>query len=111
MASSTKRHPHTALHEFMLSWNLWEIAGGGLSLFRGKGLRSLRIDDPMSRPGLKYPTNHHLSQVLEPWTVNGIWHLAGWSLEAGVFGGTEPEGRERFPGGGFGHFPSSKAFT
>ena len=26
-----KRHPHTLLHEFMLSWNLWEIAGGGLS--------------------------------------------------------------------------------
>ena len=46
----------------------------------------------MPRPGLKYPTNHHLSQVLERWTVNGIWRLAGWSLEAGVFGGTEPEG-------------------
>ena len=26
-----KRHPHTLLHEAMLSWNLWEIAGGGLS--------------------------------------------------------------------------------
>ena len=26
-----QRHPHTLLHEFMLSWNLWEIAGGGLS--------------------------------------------------------------------------------
>ena len=24
--------------------------------------------------------------------MNGIWRLAGWSLEAGVFGGTEPEG-------------------
>lgn len=46
----------------------------------------------MSRPGLKYPTNHHLSQVLERWTVNATWQLAGWSLEAGIFGGTEPEG-------------------
>ena len=87
-----KRHPHTLLHEFMLSWNLWEIAGGGLSLSAGKGFAPYGTDDPMSRSGLKYPTNHHLSQVLERWTVNGIWRLAGWSLEAGVFGGTEPEG-------------------
>lgn len=87
-----KRHPHTLLHEAMLSWNLWEIAGGGLSLSAGKGFAPYGTDDPMSRPGLKYPTNHHLSQVLERWTVNGIWRLAGWSLEAGVFGGTEPEG-------------------
>ena len=87
-----KRHPHTLLHEAMLSWNLWEIAGGGLSLSAGKGFAPYGTDDPMSRPGLKYPTNHHLSQVLERWTVNAIWRLAGWSLEAGVFGGTEPEG-------------------
>ncbi|MYC66694.1 MAG: hypothetical protein F4X12_10220 [Acidobacteriia bacterium] len=87
-----KRHPHTLLHEAMLSWNLWEVAGGGLSLSAGKGFAPYGTDDPMSRPGLKYPTNHHLSQVLERWTVNAIWRLAGWSLEAGVFGGTEPEG-------------------
>ena len=87
-----KRHPHTLLHEAMLSWNLREIAGGGLSLSAGKGFAPYGTDDPMSRPGLKYPTNHHLSQVLERWTVNGIWRLAGWSLEAGVFGGAEPEG-------------------
>lgn len=87
-----KRHPHTLLHEAMLSWNLRETAGGGLSLSAGKGFAPYGTDDPMSRPGLKYPTNHHLSQVLERWTVNAIWQLAGWSLEAGVFGGTEPEG-------------------
>ena len=87
-----KRHPHTLLHELMLSWNRWEFGGGGLSLSAGRGFAPYGTDDPMSRPGLKYPTNHHLSQVLERWTVNGIWILAGWSLEAGVFGGTEPEG-------------------
>jgi len=87
-----KRHPHTLLHEAMLSWNLRETAGGGLSLSAGKGFAPYGTDDPMSRPGLKYPTNHHLSQVLERWTVNAIWQLPGWSLEAGVFGGTEPEG-------------------
>ena len=87
-----KRHPHTLLHELMVSWNIWEIAGGGLALSAGRGFAPYGTDDPMSRPGLKYPTNHHLSQVLERWTVNGTWRLAGWSLEAGVFGGTEPEG-------------------
>ena len=87
-----KRHPHTLLHEAMLSWNIRQTAGGGLSLSAGKGFAPYGTDDPMSRPGLKFPTNHHLSQVLERWTVNGIWQLAGWSLEAGVFGGTEPEG-------------------
>ena len=87
-----KRHPHTLLHEAMLSWNLWDVAGGGLSLSAGKGFAPYGTDDPMSRPGLKYPTNHHLSQVLERWTVNAVWRLAAWSLEAGVFGGTEPEG-------------------
>ena len=87
-----KRHPHTLLHELMLSWNLWEIAGQGLSLSAGKGFAPYGTDDPMSRPGVKYPTNHHLSQILERWTVNAIWRLSGWSLEVGVFGGTEPEG-------------------
>ena len=44
-----KRHPYTLLHEAMLSWNLWEIAGGGLSLSAGKGFAPYGTDDPMSR--------------------------------------------------------------
>jgi len=40
----------------------------------------------------KYPTNHHLSQLLERWTLNGAWLRGGWSLEAAVFGGDEPDG-------------------
>lgn len=87
-----KRHPHTLVHEFMLSLNLWQDAERGLSLSAGKGFAPYGTDDPMSRPGVKYPTNHHLSQVLERWTANAIWRLAGWSLEAGVFDGAEPEG-------------------
>jgi hypothetical protein len=46
----------------------------------------------MARPGLKYPTNHHLSQILERWTLNAVWLRDGWSVEAGLFGGQEPEG-------------------
>jgi hypothetical protein len=87
-----KRHPHTLLHEFMLSANLWDVAGGALSISAGKGFAPYGTDDPMSRPAVKYPTNHHLSQILERWTVNGAWINRGWSLEAAVFGGAEPVG-------------------
>jgi hypothetical protein len=47
----------------------------------------------MSRPVVKYPTNHHLSQVLERFTVNAVYlHRSGLSFEAGLFGGNEPKG-------------------
>jgi hypothetical protein len=87
-----RRHPHTLLHELMLSVNLWDVAGGALSISAGKGFAPYGTDDPMARPVVKYPTNHHLSQILERWTVNGVWINGGWSLEAAVFGGTEPVG-------------------
>src|SRR5690606_20685985 len=87
-----RRHPHTLLHELMLSLNVWDAAAGSASISAGKGFAPFGTDDPMSRPGLKYPTNHHLSQILERWTVNGAYRRGGWSFEAGVFGGTEPDG-------------------
>ena len=87
-----KRHPHTLLHEFMLSANLWAFARGDLSISAGKGFAPYGTDDPMSRPVVKYPTNHHLSQILERWTLNGAYVNRNWSLEAAVFGGGEPEG-------------------
>jgi len=87
-----RRHPHTVLHEAMLSLNRWDFAGGAASLSAGKGFAPYGTDDPMSRPVAKYPTNHHLSQLLERWTLNGVWLRGGWSLEAGVFGGAEPDG-------------------
>lgn len=85
------RHPHTLLHEAMLSLNLWNVGGGTLSLSGGKGFAPFGTDDPMARPALKFPTNHHLSQVLERFTVNGAFLWKGWGLEAGIFGGQEPE--------------------
>ena len=87
-----KRHPHTLLHEAMLSYNLFDVGGSQLSLSAGKGFAPYGTADPMSRPGLKYPTNHHLSQILERWTVNAVWRKDRWSVEAGVFGGEEPSG-------------------
>lgn len=87
-----KRHPHTFLHEAMLSVNFWQVAGGAASISAGKGFAPYGTSDPMVRPGLKYPTNHHLSQILERWTLNAAWRSGIWSLEAGVFGGQEPDG-------------------
>lgn len=87
-----KRHPHTLLHEAMLSVNVWSRDGGGFSLSAGKGFAPYGTDDPMSRPVIKYPTNHHLSQILERFTLNAAYSSPRWSVEAGVFGGNEPDG-------------------
>jgi hypothetical protein len=87
-----RRHPHTLLHEAMLSLNIPDVAGGALSLSAGKGFAPYGTDDPMARPVVKYPTNHHLSQILERFTANVAYVNGGWSVEAGVFGGTEPTG-------------------
>lgn len=87
-----KRHPHTLVHELMLSYNVLDLGRSSFSLSAGKGFAPFGTPDPMSRPGLKYPTNHHLSQILERWTLNGVWRYDRWSLEAGIFGGAEPEG-------------------
>jgi hypothetical protein len=90
------RHPHTFVHEAMLSANWWDVGGGALSLSAGKGFAPYGTDDPMARPAVKFPTNHHLSQVLERWTVNAAYLKSGWSLEAGLFGGGEPTGPHDF---------------
>ncbi len=87
-----KRHPHTLLHELMVSANVWDASSGSLSISAGKGFVPYGTDDPMARAGLKFPTNHHLSQILERWTVNGVYLRGGWGVEAAVFGGTETEG-------------------
>ena len=87
-----KRHPHTLLHEAMLSVNVWASDGGGFSLSAGKGFAPYGTDDPMSRPAVKYPTNHHLSQILERFTLNGVYSSPRFSAEVGVFGGNEPTG-------------------
>ena len=86
-----KRHPHTLLHELMLSANFFR-SRNAFSLSFGKGFAPYGTDDPMSRPILKYPTNHHLSQALERWTLNGVAQIGQWSLEGGIFGGAEPTG-------------------
>lgn len=66
------RHPHTLLHEAMISYNFWDFAGGALSVSAGKGFTTFGTDDPMSRPVQKFPTNHHLSQILERFQIQVV---------------------------------------
>ena len=87
-----KRHPHTLLHELALSLIRHESRFGALSVSAGRGFAPYGTDDPMSRPGLKYPTNHHLAQILERWFLSGAALNGDWGIEAGIFGGQEPEG-------------------
>ncbi|MEX0907598.1 MAG: hypothetical protein WD054_04650 [Gemmatimonadota bacterium] len=84
-----RRHPHTYLHELMLT------ASGGsgavhASLSAGRGFAPFGTDDPMMRPFAKFPANHHLAQVLERLTVIGAVRANRAVLELGVFNGTEP---------------------
>jgi hypothetical protein len=91
-----RRHPHTYLHEVMLS--LQETVGpAAVSLSLGKGFAPFGTDDPMSRPIVRYPVNHHLAQILER-AVGILGVRAGpVLLEAGLFNGDEPERPGQFP--------------
>jgi hypothetical protein len=100
-----RRHPHTLLHEAMLSLNLRDVAGGELSLSAGRGFAPFGTDDPMARPAVKFPTNHHLSQILERYVVSGAYRNGPWSVEAGMFAGDEPTGPYDF--GNIDGFPNS----
>src|SRR5213596_3300840 len=63
-----RRHPHTYVHELMLTGAdvLGRVDGTVVvSLSAGKGFAPFGTDDPMSRPPMLYPANHHLAQILE----------------------------------------------
>jgi len=89
-----RRHPHTYLHELVLSVN--DLLGGfdrsaNLSLSIGKGFAPFGTDDPMVRPFVHYPVNHHLSQILERAVAMTAFRAGPLLLEAGLFNGDEPE--------------------
>ena len=89
-----RRHPHTYLHELVLT-SVRRFGGNatsGVSLTVGKGFAPFGTDDPMSRPFEKYPINHHLSQILERAVAIGALRVRGWIFEAGAFNGDEPTG-------------------
>ena len=86
-----RRHPHTYLHELLITGQR-SIGENGASLTLGKGFAPFGTDDPMARPFEKYPINHHLAQILERAVAIGAVRTRRVILEAGLFNGDEPEG-------------------
>ncbi len=91
-----RRHPHTLVHEAMLT--IVSPSRGGLraSLAAGKGFTPFGTDDPMMRPFVKYPVNHHHAQIIERVQVLGALSAGtpdrGVALEHAFFNGDEPVG-------------------
>jgi hypothetical protein len=94
-----RRHPHTYLHEAMLG-ALTSRVRVGASLLVGTGVVPFGSDDPMVRPFVKYPVNHHIAQVMERVLVVGTLRLAPVALEVARFNGDEPEGPSDWPNAG-----------
>jgi hypothetical protein len=95
-----RRHPHTYLHELMFTFDnvLGDAAARTrLSLSAGKGFVPFGTDDPMSRPVLRYPVNHHLAQILERAVAVVGLSVGPVMVEGGLFNGDEPERPGQWP--------------
>ena len=95
-----RRHPHTTVHELNVA--AVDILGaldraGRLGLVVGKGFVPFGTDDPMMRPVVKYPVNHHLAQILERAVAIVQYDLPLLTLEAAWFNGDEPERPGQWP--------------
>jgi hypothetical protein len=86
-----RRHPHTVLHEAVLVMTP-RAAARRVSLAGGRGFVPFGTDDPMVRPFVKYPANHHHAQVLERWIGVAAARAGGVIFEAALFNGDEPAG-------------------
>jgi len=91
-----RRHPHTLVHEAMLAVGTPSRAGFRATLAGGKGFTPYGTDDPMMRPFVKYPVNHHHAQIIERVLVLGALQFArgdrSITIEQGWFNGDEPVG-------------------
>ena len=91
-----RRHPHTLVHEAMGAVVTAPRRGWQGSLSAGKGFVPFGTDDPMMRPFVKFPVNHHHAQL--PERVQGVaavrWARGAHALvvEQGWFNGDEPTG-------------------
>jgi hypothetical protein len=90
-----RRHPHTYVHEAVVSGvdvlGRWD-GEGVLSVSAGKGFVPFGTDDPMSRPFVEYPVNHHLAQILERVAGIAAYRRGPVLAEAALFNGDEPTG-------------------
>lgn len=80
-----RRHPHTVVHELMLV-----SRGPRFYVAAGKGFVPFGTDDPMSRPPVRFPVNHHLSQILERAVAMAGVRAGPVTLEGALFNGDEP---------------------
>ena len=90
-----RRHPHTYLHELVASTSA-SVYGVDASLTAGRGFAPFGTDDPMSRPFVRFPANHHLGQILERIVAIGALRAGPVIVEGGVFNGDEPSDAEDF---------------
>lgn len=91
-----RRHPHTTVHELILSRQL-AIGRARVGVAAGKGFVPFGTDDPMSRPMLSYPVNHHFAQILERAVMIVQFGVGPVLLEAALFNGDEPERPGQWP--------------
>ncbi|HEV7839218.1 MAG TPA: hypothetical protein VGO75_14205 [Gemmatimonadaceae bacterium] len=94
-----RRHPHTYLHELVLT-GAHDFRALSFSATAGKGFAPFGTDDPMARPFEKYPINHHLAQILERVVGIATIRAKNVALEAGLFNGDEPESPGDAPNSG-----------
>jgi hypothetical protein len=91
-----RRHPHTLVHEAMVSVATPPRGGVRVTLAGGKGFTPYGTDDPMMRPFVKYPVNHHHAQIIERVLVMGALQVArgdrSVTIEQSWFNGDEPVG-------------------
>lgn len=94
-----RRHPHTWLHEAMLTATqpLASEGTAAASMSLGVGFAPFGTDDPMIRPIHRYPVNHHLAQILERAVGIAALRAGPVTVEAGLFNGDEPESATSLP--------------
>ena len=84
-----RRHPHAYAHELMAG--VWSTSAAvAMSVYAGRGFVPFGSDDPMVRPFVSYPVDHHLAQILERLVVIGAVRGGPLVIEAATFNGDEP---------------------
>ena len=84
-----RRHPHAYLHELVAGVESRRAALAG-SIYGGRGFVPFGSDDPMMRPFVSYPVDHHLAQIIERLLVVAAVRAGPATIEAATFGGDEP---------------------
>jgi hypothetical protein len=91
-----RRHPHTLVHELVGTGN-FTLRSFRMSVTGGKGFVPFGTDDPMSRPFVKYPVNHHWAQLLERGLISAAVAGGPIVIEGALFNGDEPESPNDLP--------------